>query len=98
MQQHSTAPVARFFRVIAQAPLPARADRAAGGTLPARAAQYCDAVIQASGFGWWMYPPMDFSLVWDGQQVHWTYAGQEAWLPLDAAQFPHLARQFDAAA
>jgi len=42
----------RFYRAIAQARPPQRADHAAGGTLPAWAAQYCDAVTQASGFGW----------------------------------------------
>ena len=88
--QQDPAPVARFYRVIDQAPAPQRADRAGGGTLPVRAAQYCDAVTQASGFGWWIYPPLAISLLWDGAQVHWTYPGQETWLPLEAAKFPHL--------
>lgn len=90
--------IARFYRVIAQARLPQRADRAAGGTLPARAAQYCDAVTQASGFGWWLFPPMALSLLWDGAQVHWAYQGHDAWLPLEAAQYPGLRQAFDAAA
>ena len=97
MQQDPSAPVARFYRVIDQAPAPRRADRAGGGTLPVRAAQYCDAVSQASGFGWWIYPPLAISLVWDGAQVHWTYPGQDSWLPLEAAQFPHLRPRYDAA-
>ena len=98
MQQDPTAAVARFYRVIDQAPAPRRADRSGGGTLPVRAAQYCDAVTQASGFGWWVYPPLAISLVWDGAQLHWTYPGQETWLPLEAAQFPHLRPRYDAAA
>ena len=36
-------PVLRFYRVIEQARLPQRADRSAAGTLPARAARFCDA-------------------------------------------------------
>ena len=98
MDQDSDGAMVRFHRVIEQARPPVRADRAGGGTLPARAAQYCDAVTQASGFGWWVYPPMGLSLVWDGAEVHWTYAGQDAWLPLEAAQFPHLRTRFDAVA
>lgn len=98
MQQDNAAPVARFYRVIEQVRPPQRADRAGGGTLPVRAAQYCDAVTQASGFGWWVYPPLAISLVWDGTEVHWTYPGQESWLPLEAAQFPHLRQHYDAAA
>lgn len=91
-------PVARFYRLIAQARPPERADRSAAGTLPMRAARYCDAVTAAAGFGWWVFPPMDFSLLWDGEQVFWTWDEAEHWLPLDAAQFPRLRRQFDAAA
>ena len=98
MPQDNAAPVVRFYRVIEQVRPPQRADRAGGGTLPVRAAQYCDAVTQASGFGWWIYPPLAISLVWDGTEVHWTYPGQESWLPLEAAQFPHLRQHYDAAA
>lgn len=98
MHQPAPAPIARFYRVIEQAPAPHRADRAAGGTLPARAAQYCDAVTQASGFGWWLYPPLALTLLWDGEQLHWTWDGHDTWLPLEAAQYPGLRPRFDAAA
>ena len=91
-------PIVRFYRMVEDAPAPTRADRAAGGVLPARAAQYCDAVTQASAFGWWLYPPAEVQLAWDGEQVHWAYAGHPAWLKLDAAQFPGLRPRFDAAA
>lgn len=91
-------PTIRFLRLIAQAPAPVRAGRDAGGTLPVRAARFCDAVTQAGGFGWWLHAPMDFSLVWDGHEIHWTWPGTDRWLPLGAAQFPHFAPQFDAAA
>ncbi len=95
---HPAGPLATFYRVIDQAPLPHRADRSAGGTLPVRAARHCEAVTTASGHGWWVYPPMSFSLLWDGQDIHWTYGERESWLPLEAAQFPHLRPRFDAAA
>lgn len=98
MHQPATSQIVRFHRVIEQAPLPLRADRAAGGTLPARAAQYCDAVTQASAFGWWLYPPLALTLLWDGEQIHWSWDGTDAWLPLEAAQYPGLRARYDEAA
>jgi Family of unknown function (DUF6065) len=91
-------PCAHFYRLIEDARLPQRADRSAAGTLPTRASRYCDAVTSASGYGWWVFPPMNFSLYWDGHDVYWTYEGQQSWLPLSAAQFPHFRRCFDEAA
>ncbi len=88
----------RFYRVIPDAPAPGRADRDAGGTIPARGARYCDAVTQAAAFGWWIYPPIEVSLYWDGQQIFWTWPGHDGWLELDAAQFPGLRRTFNATA
>lgn len=91
--------IVTFYRIIEQARLPERADRAAGGTLPTRAFRYCDAVTSASAFGWWLYPPMDLELLWDGTDIYWHYAGAPGWLPLQAAaQFPHQATRFDSAA
>ncbi len=91
-------PTIRFLRLIEQAPAPVRAGRDAGGTLPVRAARFCDAVTQAAAFGWWLRAPMELSLVWDGSAIHWTWPGTDRWLPLGAAQFPHFAPRFDAAA
>lgn len=91
-------PTVRFHRLIDQARLPVRADRSALGTLPMRAARYCDAVCAASAFGWYVFPPMDLSLSFDGEAVFWTHGGLEDWLPLEAALFPDFAARFDAAA
>jgi hypothetical protein len=91
-------PVLRFYRLIGEARLPQRADRSAAGTLPTRAARYCDAVTTAAGFGWYVFAPMDFSLLWDGADIFWTWPGHERWLKLDSAQFPHMCEQFDAVA
>jgi hypothetical protein len=90
-----TEPVLRFYRVVNEARLPQRADRSAAGTLPARAARYCDAVTAAAAFGWYVFAPIFFSLLWDGADVYWTYAGVEHWMKLDAVQFPHLRERFD---
>jgi len=88
-------PLVTFYRLVEAARLPERADRSAGGTLPTRASRFCDAVTNASAFGWYLFPPIDFSLIWDGTDVFWAYAGVADWLPLGAAQFPHFARRFD---
>ncbi|MFC4018314.1 DUF6065 family protein [Micromonospora sp. GCM10011542] len=42
------------------------------GSLPARAVQHCPPVAAGSGFGWYVYPPADFALRWDGQDTEWT--------------------------
>ncbi|UFN49852.1 DUF6065 family protein [Roseomonas sp. OT10] len=92
-------PTIRFRAVIPGMPLPERAGRDALGMLPVRAARWCDAVTTATGFGWWLSPPTDFDLLFDGERVWWACAEAfEGWLPLEAAQFPHFAAAFDAAA
>lgn len=87
-----------FFKLIPTARSPQRADRAAAGTLPTRAFRYCEAARLGSGFGYYVFPPMDFSLIWDGSNVHWTYAGAAGWMQLRAVQFPDFAAAFDALA
>jgi hypothetical protein len=84
-----------FHRLIPQACLPQRADRAAAGTLPTRAFRYCEPVVTASAFGYYVFPPTNFSVMWDGNEVAWTYPAAGGWLPLKAAQFPDFAAHFD---
>lgn len=91
-------PIVRFHRLIPTVRLPQRADRSAMGTISARAARYCDALTLASAFGYYVFAPMDFSLIWDGQSISWTHAGTDCWHHLETAQFPGYARAFDAAA
>jgi hypothetical protein len=97
-----TAPVlpaiARFYRMIDSARPPQRADRSAAGTLPMRAVRYCDAVTTAAGYGWYVFAPMDLSLLWDGADIFWRIGEHGDWMALDAAQFPDFAARFDAAA
>ena len=59
--------------------------------MPMRAYRYCEAMTTASAFGWYLFPPMTFSLMWDGRmEVLWTYEGADGWFPLKRAQFPNL--------
>lgn len=92
------APLVRFHCLIDQARPPQRADRSAAGTLPTRACRYCEPVTSASAFGWWIFPPLDITLLWDGADIFWRYGNVQDWLPLQpAAQFPDFAATFDRA-
>ena len=89
---------ATFYTAVPGCRAPMRADPSALGTLPARGFQYCEALRAASSYGWYVFPPIDFTLQWDGSQVIWTYKGAKAWYPLGSAQFPGYAAYFDRAA
>jgi hypothetical protein len=86
--------VCEFFRLIPGAPEPRRADRSADGTLPVNAYRYCEAIASASSFGWYLYPPLSFSLWWDGTEIAWTYEGADGWYPLRGAQYPNFRETF----
>ncbi|MBV8838548.1 MAG: hypothetical protein JO000_18590 [Alphaproteobacteria bacterium] len=95
-QAEAKPPLVRFYRFIPGAREPQRADRSAAGSMPLRAFRYCEAMTTASAFGWYLFPPMSFSLMWDGRlEVVWTYEGADGWFPLKRAQFPDFAAQFD---
>jgi len=92
-------PLIKFFRFLPQCRVPQRADSSAAGTMPTRAFRYCEAMRWASAFGWYIFPPIGFTLIWDGgTDVIWTYHGADGWYPLKAAQFPGFADHFDSVA
>lgn len=93
----SGSPIVRFHRLIAEARLPQRADRAAGGTIPTRAARFCDAVTSASSFGYYVFSPIDLTLMWDGDAIWWSHGDKTPLVPLESAQFPGFQTVFDAA-
>lgn len=89
-----------FCRLIPQACAPKRAERSGAGYIPSRAMRYCDALTTATGYGYWVFPPTDIRLLWDGEQVFWSYGDDDAWMPLSgtnssAVQFPGYAQTFD---
>lgn len=62
--------------------------------------RYCDALTSATSYGYWLFPPIDLQLLWDGEQIYWSYDNAAAWLPLSgapsgAAQFPGFSDLFD---
>jgi hypothetical protein len=91
INRDGTLPDARFFYFtdIPMTPRPALRD--AGGSLPIRAVQHCEAVTSACAFGWWLYPPVEASLMWDGHTIFYSLDG-ESFSPLDdACEFPGMA-------
>ena len=68
-------PLVSFHRFVPTARLPQRADRSAAGSLPTRAFRYCEPATSASGYGYYIFPPISFSLQWDGRDVMWTWEG-----------------------
>ena len=93
-------PLIEFFQLVPGGMPPRRADKSVGGVIPARALRYCEAITSASAFGWYVFLPLSFKVVWDGHDMLWTYPGVDEWLPLtrDAVQYPGFSRQFDEAA
>jgi len=88
--------VVQFHRILPGAIAPQRADRAAGGLIPTRAFRYCEAMCSASAFGWYLFPPMEFSLLWDGHDTVWSMDGHRTWHNLNAVQYPDFYEQFNA--
>jgi Family of unknown function (DUF6065) len=89
-------PHVTFFRLVPGCRLPQRADRAAAGTMPTRAFRYCEAMTAASAYGWYVFPPISFSLIWDGgSDIIWSYQGVDDWYSLKIAQVPNFADHFD---
>ncbi|WP_353314100.1 hypothetical protein [Shimia sp. NS0008-38b] len=63
-----------------------KADTAALGRIPISAYQYCEAVRTASSMGWYVFPPTDFSLSYDGTEVFIADEGE--WRPLISEPLP----------
>ena len=75
-----TAPLVTFYQFIREpgalhlAPprLPERATPDASGTLPSQALRYCEPVRAASAYGYYLYPPMNIGLRFDGAEIEWS--------------------------
>ncbi|MBP0483037.1 hypothetical protein [Sagittula salina] len=69
MRDQIDEPLVHFHRVHPTARVPMPADKAALGYLPISAYQYCEAVRTASAWGWYIFPPEDIQLSFDGYQT-----------------------------
>ena len=77
--------LARFIRVYPHALPPMAGDASALGSLPSGALQYCEPVRTASALGWYMFPPKDFQLLFDGTETF--FADDGSWEPLVSENF-----------
>lgn len=89
------APICRFYRMIPDAPDVRRADRSADGTLPTNGFRYCEALTAASGFGWHLYPPCNFTLVWSGDEVAVAFGRSKRFTSLRGMQYPGFRKVFE---
>lgn len=65
-------PIVEFFSIYPDIRPPEPASRDVRGSLPARAAKVCTPLTAAASFGWYIYPPADFAVRWDGDETQWT--------------------------
>jgi len=80
-----TGPVLRFIKAYPAAPDIRRAEKSAAGTMPAAAFQYCQAMREASAFGWYVYPPKDIHLLFDGKETF--FFEEDQWYPVKSTNF-----------
>lgn len=85
MADASNSPVVRLVKVYAGAQPVRKAEKSAAGALPAGAFQYCEAMRQASSYGWYVYPPKDISLFFDGTETYVHDVDQ--WTPVKSQNF-----------
>jgi len=64
-----------FYKLTPGGRAPVRADRSVAGTLPVRALRYCEAVCTASALGYYVFPPLDLTIEWDGTDGGRSTAG-----------------------
>lgn len=79
-------PTVIFHRVYPAAIPPMRADKAALGIIPSMAFRHCEPVRTASSYGWYIFPPEDIYLKWNGSDVFHLQDGE--WHPLSHAYLP----------
>jgi hypothetical protein len=75
-----------FYELIPNPRPPMRATKSAGGTLPDRHHR-CEPVRVASGFGWYVFLPLDLYILFDGMEAKWSF-DEEQWFALDSICYP----------
>ncbi len=65
-------PTVEFFFLYPDVRPPQLASPDLGGSISARAARVCSPMTEANGFGWYIYPPADFAVRWDGRSAEWS--------------------------
>lgn len=87
-------PTVRFHRVYPAAVAPMRADKSALGLMPTMAFRHCEPMRMASSFGWYIFPPEDVYLKFNGADTFHCGADGE-WQPLQRAELPGFNAYWD---
>lgn len=87
------APTVTFIKAYPDAIAPLRADKAACGVLPTVAFRHCEPVRTASSFGWYVFPPEDVILRWNGADTLIQVDGR--WQPLTQTMLPGMNEHWD---
>lgn len=82
-----------FYRAYPNALPVMRAERSALGTIPTKAYQYCEALCSASAFGWYVFPPSDIRLYFDGSDVYSEI--NDDWVRLSSVHLPDVENWWD---
>lgn len=85
----------KFVKLYSGAPDVEKADSSARGTLPSRAMQYCEPVAAASRLGWYVFPPVSFSLLWTGNEVLFKIEEAADWVMLDRYFHPAFTEEYE---
>lgn len=78
-----TGPLARFYAAYPGLTPPHRGDRTVMGSARVRANQFCEPFSAAAEWGWYIYPPIDFALYYDGMAVLWRPLDEPDWELVD---------------
>jgi Family of unknown function (DUF6065) len=81
----ASASIVEFYSLYPDVRGPELASPDLRGAMPARAARVCAPMTVASGFGWYVYPPVDFAVRWDGRCAEWSLLEENeptGWLSL----------------
>ena len=90
-----TEPLIRFYSLAEGTPDVEPADPILDGTIPLRASRHCEPFLAANGFGWYVFPPMNFALIFDGEAFKWRPEGERDWrLLIGGASLPGLNESF----
>jgi hypothetical protein len=83
--------VIKFFKAYDDVPDPKAALDNLSGEIPLRAYQHCEPFLAANRIGYLLYPPIDFSLVWNGAEIYVQIDGVDELLILDKLFLPDFA-------
>jgi hypothetical protein len=81
-------PIAKFYQLYPEGPVPRRASPVLNGSIPAKAEHFCEPFTAATGFGWHLFPPLEFELRWDGTAVYVRLQRQNDWTLLEWTVLP----------